>query len=77
MIVTFFMNCDCDSVTVGSIATFSYKAFECLTKFVANCKGIAIDRETPISTLRKASPEALDAIAGRVRELGIECSVAY
>lgn len=36
-----------------------------------------IDRETPISTLRKASPEALDAIAGRVRELGIECSVAY
>ena len=36
-----------------------------------------IDRETPDKTLRKAAPEVLDAIGERVRELGIECSVAY
>lgn len=36
-----------------------------------------IDRETPVSTLRKAAPEVLDGIAERVRALGIDCSVAY
>ena len=36
-----------------------------------------IDRETPVSTLIKAAPEVLDAIAERVRALGIECTVAY
>ena len=36
-----------------------------------------IDRETPAHGLKKASPEVLDKIGERVRELGIECSVAY
>ena len=36
-----------------------------------------IDRETPVSTLRKAAPEVLDSIAERVRALHMECSVAY
>ena len=36
-----------------------------------------IDRETPIPTLRKATPERLDAIAQQVRHLGLACSVAY
>jgi wyosine [tRNA(Phe)-imidazoG37] synthetase (radical SAM superfamily) len=36
-----------------------------------------IDRETPVSTLAKAAPATLDAIAERVRALGLECSVAY
>ena len=36
-----------------------------------------IDRETPVSTLRKAAPAVLDGIAERVRALGIECMVAY
>ncbi len=36
-----------------------------------------IDRETPVSTLQKAAPATLDAIAERVRETGWECSVAY
>ena len=36
-----------------------------------------IDRETPVSTLCKAQPETLDAIAQRVRDLGLTCSVAY
>lgn len=36
-----------------------------------------IDRPTPCATLAKASPEVLDHIAGRVRELGIPCSVSY
>ena len=36
-----------------------------------------IDRETPVATLRKATPAALDGIAERVRALGLECSVAY
>ena len=36
-----------------------------------------IDRETPVSSLRKAAPEVLDAIAEQVRTLGIRCSVAY
>ena len=36
-----------------------------------------IDRETPISSLKKATPEELDGIAERVRALGMKCSVAY
>ena len=36
-----------------------------------------IDRETPVSTIRKAAPATLDAIASRVEALGIPCSVAY
>ena len=36
-----------------------------------------IDRETPIRSLQKASPATLDAIAERVRALGLPCSVAY
>lgn len=36
-----------------------------------------IDRETPISTLRKATAADLDTIADRVRAIGIPCSVAY
>lgn len=36
-----------------------------------------IDRETPVSTLRKAAPDVLDSIAEQVRALGIPCSVAY
>ncbi|MBQ0049346.1 MAG: radical SAM protein [Bacteroidales bacterium] len=36
-----------------------------------------IDRETPSPLLRKASPEQLDAIAARVRSLGIPCSASY
>ena len=36
-----------------------------------------IDRETPVRSLRKASPAELDDIARRVRDLGLACSVAY
>ncbi len=36
----------------------------------------SIDRDTPCQTLEKVSKEELTAIAERVRELGIECSVA-
>lgn len=36
-----------------------------------------IDRTTPVRGLQKASPAQLDAIALRVRELGIECTVSY
>ena len=36
-----------------------------------------IDRETPVSTLRKASREALDHIAGLLRDNGFETSVSY
>ena len=36
-----------------------------------------IDRETPISTLSKASSRELDAIAARVRKLGFHVSVSY
>lgn len=36
-----------------------------------------IDRETPAKGLRKAAPDTLDAIARRVRDLGLPCSVAY
>ena len=36
-----------------------------------------IDRETPVHSLQKATPEVLDAIAGRVRAQGLPCSVAY
>jgi wyosine [tRNA(Phe)-imidazoG37] synthetase (radical SAM superfamily) len=36
-----------------------------------------IDRETPVSTLRKASRESLDNIAARLRDSGIETTVSY
>jgi wyosine [tRNA(Phe)-imidazoG37] synthetase (radical SAM superfamily) len=36
-----------------------------------------IDRETPVSTLRKASHEQLDRIATLLRENGLETSVSY
>ena len=36
-----------------------------------------VARETPIAGLAKAAPEALDAIAARVRALGIPCQVSY
>ncbi len=36
-----------------------------------------IDRETPYPTLRKVAPGRLDAIAERVRALGLACNVAY
>ena len=36
-----------------------------------------IDRETPVSGLEKATHDQLDSIAYRVRQLGLECKVAY
>lgn len=36
-----------------------------------------IDRETPSHNLRKATPAQLDAIAERVRQMGIPCSASY
>lgn len=36
-----------------------------------------IDRETPVSGLEKATHDQLDSIADRVRQLGLECKVAY
>lgn len=35
-----------------------------------------LDRETPVSGLLKAAPEAMQAIAQRIRDLGIEVSVS-
>jgi len=36
-----------------------------------------LDRETPAAGLQKATREQLDHIADRVRQLGLQCSVAY
>ena len=36
-----------------------------------------IDRETPVSTLCKASREKLDSIAALLRQNGLETSVSY
>lgn len=36
-----------------------------------------IDRETPVKGLQKASPATLDAIAQRIRDLGLNVSVSY
>jgi len=36
-----------------------------------------IDRETPAHGLEKATHEQLDAIAERIRSVGIPCSVSY
>ncbi len=36
-----------------------------------------VDRETPIGTLRKATPQKLDEIAETVRKSGLETSVSY
>lgn len=36
-----------------------------------------VDRKTPIPSIEKALPSQLDAIADRVRQAGLTCSVAY
>ena len=36
-----------------------------------------LDRETPVGGLEKAALEAMEAIADRIRQLGIEVSVSY
>lgn len=36
-----------------------------------------VARETPVAGLAKAAPEVLDAIAARVRAIGIPCQVSY
>ena len=36
-----------------------------------------VDRDTPAPALAKAPRETLDAIAQRVRKLGIPCTVGY
>lgn len=36
-----------------------------------------IDRETPNKNLRKATPDALNAIRDKVIALGIPCSASY
>ena len=36
-----------------------------------------LDRETPVAGLEKATPEAMEAIAARIRALGIEVSISY
>ena len=36
-----------------------------------------LDRETPVGGLEKAEPEAMESIARRIRELGIEASVSF
>lgn len=36
-----------------------------------------VARQTPVERLSKAAPEVLDAIADRVRALGIRCTVSY
>ncbi len=36
-----------------------------------------VARETPVAGLAKAAPDVLDAIAARVRALGIPCQVSY
>jgi wyosine [tRNA(Phe)-imidazoG37] synthetase (radical SAM superfamily) len=36
-----------------------------------------IERDTPLNTLRKVSPETLDNIAVRVRSLGFDVQVSY
>jgi len=36
-----------------------------------------IDRPTPTLGLEKAAPAVLDAIAARVREIGLQCTVSY
>ena len=36
-----------------------------------------IARETPLQTLRKATPDELDGIVERIRALGIEAEASY
>ena len=45
MNVTFFSNCDCDSVTIELIITSLYQALQCQANLVAHSEGIAIDGE--------------------------------
>ena len=48
MDVTFFLNCDCDSVTIELIISLLYQALERLANLVAHSEGIAVDGEVGI-----------------------------
>ena len=48
MNVTFFSNCDCDSVTIELIITSLYQALQRQANLVAHSEGIAVDGEVII-----------------------------
>ena len=48
MNVTFFSNCDCDSVTIELIITSLYQALQRQADLVAHSEGIAVDGKVGI-----------------------------
>ena len=48
MDVTYFLDCDCDSVTIELIIALLYQALERLANLVANSEGITVDGEVGI-----------------------------
>lgn len=79
IIQTMFMDGDLDGKSVRNTGN------EYVEPWIAALKQIrpmsvmiyTIDRDTPVSTLRKAAPETLDAIAARVEAEGIKAQVSY
>ena len=66
--------CDMDNTTDGYVLPW----IETLKRISPSQVMIyTIDRETPVSTLRKASHEQLDRIAAMLRDNGLETTVSY
>ncbi len=80
IIQTMFMNGTLDGQDVSNVGeTFVNPWLQALQQIRPRQVMIyTIDRETPVATLEKATPEQLDAIAHRVEsELHIPCNVSY
>ena len=75
---TLFLRGSCEGATIDNTTP---EAVEAWLRIVADLRPrqvmiYSLDRDTPCQTLQKVSKEELSAIAERVRELGVECSVA-
>ena len=75
---TMFLRGEYNGQRVDNTTPAEVDAWLELVKIIAprNVMVYSIDRDTPCQTLEKVSKEELTAIAERVRQLGIECSVA-
>ena len=79
MVQTMFMHGTADGVDVSNLSDeYVTPWLEALQQIKPEKVMIyTIARETPLQTLRKATPAELDAIVARIRALGIQAEASY
>ncbi len=78
IIQTLFLKGEADGISVNNMTEHEMTGWLDALKQINPRKVMiyTIDRETPVKGLKKASPEELEAIAERVRKIGLEVSVS-